>query len=180
MNNQTATKKLTRLAMLVAISLVLLTIVHIPFPPAPFLEYDPADVPIFIGAFAYGPLAGLALTVIASVIQGVTVSSSSSIIGIIMHIFATGAYVLVAGTIYKKNTTKKGAVCSLVAGTLVMTAVMVLCNLIFTPIFMGQPMKDVVAMLLPLIIPFNLLKAGVNSLITFFLYKPLEKFLSIK
>lgn len=179
MNTKISTRKMARLAMLVAISIVLLTIVHIPFPPAPFLEYAPADVPIFIGAFAYGPWVGLALTVIASVIQGVTVSSGSGIIGIVMHICATGAYVLVAGLIYKKVTTKKGAICGLVVGTLVMTTVMVACNLILTPIFLGQPIQDVVKMLLPVIIPFNLMKAGINSVITFLLYKSIERFLIV-
>ncbi len=65
------TKKLTVMAMLIAISVVLVYLVRFPiFPTASFLEYDPADIPILIGAFAYGPLAGIILTVAASVIQG--------------------------------------------------------------------------------------------------------------
>lgn len=57
-------RKLAVMAMLVAVSVVLVYLVHFPiFPAAPFLEYDPADIPILIGAFAYGPLAGILLTV---------------------------------------------------------------------------------------------------------------------
>ena len=48
MNQTEGTAKLTKMAMLGAISLVLVLLVRIPFPPAPFLVYDPADVPIII------------------------------------------------------------------------------------------------------------------------------------
>ena len=79
--------------------------------------------------------AGLAITVAASIIQGVTVSASSQFIGIIMHIISTGSMVLVAGSIYKKRHTRKGAAIALAAGVVTMTAAMSVCNLIFTPIF---------------------------------------------
>ena len=174
-----AAKRLTRLAMLTAISVVLLLAVRIPFPPAPFLEYDAADVPIFLATFAYGPVAGLAVAVLASVLQGLTVSAGSGFIGILMHILATGSYALVAGNIYRLHKTKATALGALGAGTVTMTLVMVGCNLIFTPIFMGTPVDAVVKMLVPVIIPFNLLKAGINSVLTFLLYKHVERFLKV-
>ena len=60
MNTNPKTVKLTKLAMLATISLVFVAIIRIPiFPAAPYLTYDPADIPIFIAAFAFGPLAGL-------------------------------------------------------------------------------------------------------------------------
>lgn len=171
-------KKLTRMGMLVAVSVVLVYVIHFPIiPAAPFLEYDPADIPIFIVTFMYGPLAGLAVTVVTSVIQGFTVSAGSGIIGIIMHILSTGSFVLVAGTIYQKNKTRKGAAIALVAGVITMTVVMVGCNLVFTPLFLGAPMEVVVAMLLPAIIPFNLIKASINAGITFILYKYISRIL---
>lgn len=91
------TRKLTTIAMLAAVSIVLVALIRIPFPPAPFLEYDPADIPIFICTFLYGPVAGLGLTLVVSVIQGTTVSAGSGIIGIVMHFLATGAFALLAG-----------------------------------------------------------------------------------
>ena len=123
MNNQkTQSVKIAKMAMLVAVSIVLVMIIHFPiFPAVAFLEYDPADIPIFLGTFAYGPLAGFALTVVASIIQGMTVSAGSGFIGILMHIFATGSFVLVAGNWYKFHKTKKQAVVALVLGCLVMT-----------------------------------------------------------
>lgn len=174
-----STKKLTRLAMLAAISVVLLLMIRIPFPPAPFLEYDMANVPIFIAAFAYGPLTGFFLTVVVAFLQGTTVSSASGIIGIVMHIIATGGYVLVAGSIYKRNKTKKAAIIALAAGSVTMTVLMVIFNLVFTPIFMGTPLNAVLGMIVPIIIPFNLMKAGINSIITFILYKTAGKFLNV-
>ena len=165
-NNKT--RRLTAMAMLVAVSVILLYLVHFPiFPAASFLEYDPADIPILIGAFLFGPTAGLAITVAASVIQGVTVSAASGPIGIIMHIISTGSMVLVAGNIYRRMHTRKGAAIALAAGVVTMTAAMSVCNLIFTPIFMGAPIEAVLQMLVPIIIPFNLVKSGVNSIITF-------------
>ena len=166
------TSTLAKLGILAAVSVVLVAIVHFPLiPAAAFLEYDPADVPILLGTFALGPAAGLLLTVVASVIQGVTVSASSGWYGILMHVIATGTYVIVAGNIYKAHKTKKQAIIALVCGTLAMTAVMIPANLFITPIFMGAPRAAVAAMLPTAIIPFNLLKAGINSVITFLLYK---------
>ena len=175
MNSSTKVRKITTMAMLVAVSVILVSIIHFPiFPAAAFLEYDPADIPIFIGTFIFGPAAGLAITVAASVVQGLTVSAASGIIGILMHIAATGSFVIVAGNIYKRKHTFKGAILSLVCGVLTMTVVMCIWNYVMTPIFMGAPREVVAAMLVPVIIPFNLIKAGVNSLITMLVYKRLS------
>ncbi len=175
MNHKTVV--LAKMGMLVAISIVLVYFIHFPiFPAVSFLEYDPADIPILIGTFAFGPLGGLLLTVVTSVIQGVTVSAASGAYGIIMHVIATGVLVLVAGTIYKFNKTRKGAVIALVAGILAMAAAMVGANLIITPLFMGVP-RSMVWDLMPFIAGFNLIKAGVNGLVTFVLYKRVSAFL---
>lgn len=169
-------RKLTALGMLGAISIILVATVHFPIiPAAPFLEYDPADVPILIGAFAFGPVAGFLLTVVVSIIQGMTVSAASGgPIGIIMHIVATGSCVLIAGNVYRRNKTRKTAAVALVIGALTMTVAMVVMNLILIPIFLGQSMETVMQMLVPAIIPFNLIKAGLNCAITFVLYKSIS------
>ena len=174
-NKKISTRQLVSMAMLGAISIVLVAAIHFPLiPAAAFLEYDPADIPILICAFAYGPMAGFLLTVVVSFIQGMTVSAQSGIIGIIMHIFATGFCVLVAGNIYKKNKTKKTAVIALICGAIVQTLAMIVMNMIFTPLFMGAPLEVVMSMMVPAIIPFNGLKAGINCAITFFLYKSIS------
>lgn len=107
-NRRISTRQLVSMAMLGAISIVLVAVIHFPLiPAAAFLEYDPADIPILICAFAYGPLAGLLLTVVVCFIQGFTVSAQSGIIGIVMHIFATGCCVLVTGSIYIIKETRR-------------------------------------------------------------------------
>ncbi len=170
------TAKLVKMAMLGAISLVLVMIVRIPFPPAPFLVYDPADVPIFIGTFAFGPLAGLMITIIASFIQAFPLGGDG-LIGFIMHVFATGSFVLISGFLYQKNKTKKGAVIALLSGVIVMTITMLLWNLLITPIYMGVPREAVIGMIMPILLPFNLLKSGINAIVTFITYKSIARFL---
>lgn len=172
-------QKLTTLSMLCAISIVLVYSVRIPM-FLPFLEYDPADIPIMIGTFLFGPAAGMLLLATVSVIQGLTVSASSGVIGIIMHIFATGGFVLVAGNIYRKKRNRSGAIIALSAGVVTMVISMVIWNIIFTPIFMGTPREAVIALLVPAILPFNIIKAGVNAIVTFLVYKPISNRLSQK
>ena len=176
-NTQTRTVRLAKMGMLVALSIVLMMIIRFPFPPAPFLEYDPADIPILIGTFAFGPIAGLVLTLVTSVVQGLTVSSGSGAYGIIMHIIATGTFVLVAGLIYKWKKTRKTAAIALICGALAMVLIMIPANILITPIFMGTPRAAVMGMILPVIVPFNAMKAGINAVVTFLLYKPLSRFL---
>ncbi|MGI6766468.1 MAG: ECF transporter S component [Lentihominibacter sp.] len=171
------TIRLAKMGMLVAISVVLVALVHFPiFPAVPFLEYDPADIPILLGTFAFGPIAGVMLTVVTSVIQGVTVSAASGIYGILMHIIATSALVITAGVIYKRNKTKKRAIIGLISGVVAMTVVMIGANLIVTPLFMGVPVS-VVWDLMPFIAGFNAIKAGINGLVTFLVYKRISAFL---
>ena len=102
------TVRLAKMGMLVAVSVILVYLIHLPiFPAVAFLEYDPADIPILLGTFAFGPVAGVLLTVVTSVIQGLTVSAASGVYGILMHIIATSALVITAGLIYTRNKTRK-------------------------------------------------------------------------
>lgn len=169
-------REMTSLAMMAALGVILAAVVHVPLiPGASFLEYDPADIPIFITAFAFGPIPGLIVTVIVSVIQGVTVSAASGAIGILMHIAATGTFVLLAGGLYARQKTMKRAALALAIGVVAQTMVMIGLNLVFTPIFMGVEREVVMGMILPAILPFNLAKAGINAVLTFALYKPLTR-----
>ncbi|MDO4546367.1 MAG: ECF transporter S component, partial [Bacillota bacterium] len=171
------TVRLAKMGMLVAVSIVLVYFIHFPiFPAVAFLEYDPADIPILIGTFAFGPLAGILLTVVTSVIQGVTVSAASGVYGILMHIIATSVLVLTAGLIYKFNKTRKGAVIGLLCGVVAMTVVMIGANMVITPLFMGVP-RAMVWDLMPFIAGFNAIKAGINGAVTFLLYKRISGFL---
>lgn len=166
--------KLATVAMMAAISCVLVLIVTVPFPLFPAFRYDLADVPILITTFSFGPLYGLLLTLIVSLIQAFALGQDG-LMGFCMHMFATGAFVICAGLIYQHKKTKKNAAIALIAGTLVMTAMMCVLNYVLDPLFYGMQQKAVVALMLPAIIPFNLSKAGINSLITFLIYKRISK-----
>ena len=171
---KTDVRKMVLMGMLCAISIVLVSALRLPFPAAPFLEYDPADIPIIIGTFLMGPVCGLIITVIVSILQGIIFSSSSGIIGIIMHIFATGFYVIAIGLVSKIKI-RQSRIAAVVIGTLVMTAAMVVWNMIFTPIFMNQPFEVVKGMILPIIVPFNLMKAGINGVLALIISYFVEK-----
>ena len=168
--------RMAQMGMLAAIAIVLVTVTQFPIiPAAPFMKYDMADVPILIGTFLFGPVSGLILTLIVSLLQWITVSIASGWVGAVMHFFATGAFVLIAGLIYKKMHSLKGALIGLVCGSLVMIALMIPLNLIFTVHYNGVPAQVVQGMIWPILVPFNAIKAGINSVVTFLAYKPISR-----
>lgn len=171
------TSRLAKMALLAAISVVLVVATGwIAFPPAPFLKYDAAVIPILLATFAYGPLAGLSITFVVSAVQAFFLGGDG-IIGFCMHMLATGSFIIIAGCLYRSKKTKKRAVLGLVLGVLGMTVMMLLWNLIVTPFYMGVPREAVLAMLVPIFLPFNLLKGAINAVITFIIYKPLSRVL---
>ena len=146
-------------------------------PAAPFLEYDAADIPVLIGSLVLGPVSGIVILLAVCIIQAVTVSASSGIIGFFMHFVASSVLVLIPSLIYKRKKTVTSLLVGLVLGTIAMTAVMIPLNIIFTGIFLGAGTQTVVQMLIPAIIPFNLLKASINSAVTFAVFTPISKIL---
>ena len=168
-------KKVARIGLLCAISVVLVWLIHFPLiPGAPFLEYDPADICLIITGLSYGTGWGILATVVVSLVQGITVSSGSGWIGILMHILSTSTFVGVTSYIYRK---KGQLIFSLVLGALSMVVVMIPLNLVFTGLFMGTGVKMVAQMLIPAIIPFNVAKAGINAILSALLYKRLKSFM---
>jgi riboflavin transporter FmnP len=170
--------------MLAAVSVVLIILnFPLPFFP-PYLKYDFADVSILVGTFAFGPVAGVLITLISSFIQSFFVAGDAPY-GFIMHAIATSSLVIVSGVIYHFWKTRKGAVIALVCGTLAMTGAMLLANHFITPFYLSDGTKEAIAstrayvdtLLLPQILPFNLLKAGINSVITFIVYKAVSKYI---
>lgn len=164
------TKKLTTLALLTAMSVVVCLLIRFPLVPGvSFLHFDPKDVIIAIGAFIYGPLAGLIVSVMASLIEALFMGDTW--VDIIMNIISTCSFVCTAAFIYKKMHSKQGAMYGLLAGSLVNVGVMLMWNYAITPIYFGMPREAVVPML-PSICLFNLLKCALNSGITLIIYKP--------
>jgi riboflavin transporter FmnP len=168
-------RKIVIIAVFAALSLVCMLIKFPLF--LPFLEYDFADVPIIIFTMMYGPIYGLLLTAIVCAVQGFTVSIQSGILGILMHFAATGSFVLTFGFIFRKYPTLKGAIIGAFGGILVWTGIMIPFNILITPIFMGVAREAVYPILLPAIIPFNLIKSTGNSAISISLYFILKRVL---
>lgn len=177
-NQIISTTNLAKLGLLGAISIALVYFIHFPiFPAAPYLVYDPADITLILSSFVFGPLSALLLTAVVSLIQGLTVSQEGGFVGIIMHFVATGSLVLVSGYLFKKSKTIFGSAMSLLTGIITMTGVMIILNLIIQPIVYGYPVKAIIDMILPILLPFNLIKATINSIIAFALFKAIGKFL---
>ncbi len=159
------------LGMLCAIAFVAKLISNV-FPTVSgFLSFDLKDVVIVIGGFIFGPLTAAVIALIVSVIEMLTISSTGPI-GLVMNVLASCSFACVAAVIYKRDHSLKGAILSLAAGVLCMTAVMLLWNWLITPLYMKVPREVVVGMLIPVFLPFNLVKGGINATLAMLLYKP--------
>ena len=159
-------------AMLCALSFVAVLIGKVIPNVAGFLSYDPKDVVVVIAGFIYGPLTALIVSVVVSLIEMLTISSTGPY-GLIMNIVSTCAFALPASIVYKQHRTHRGAVLGLALGVVVMAACMVLWNYIVTPYYMGVPREKVASMLATVFLPFNLAKGGVNMGLSLLLYKPI-------
>lgn len=157
--------------MLCAVAYVAMLLSHV-FPKVSgFLSFDLKDVVIVIGGFIMGPLAAAMISVIVSLVEMLTVSSTGPI-GLIMNVLSSCAFACTAAVIYKRDRSMRGAVTGLIAGVLLMTGLMLLWNWLITPLYMKVPRETVVAMLLPVFLPFNLVKGGMNAALAMLLYKP--------
>lgn len=175
---KTKTKIIAFIGVMSALSIVLALLIHIPIiPAAPFLEYDPADIPIFICTILFGPVVGIIQTVIVSVLQGLTVSSSSGLYGILMHVIATGTYTMALGLLtFKKNSDKK-ILTGMTVGIICWVLVMIPANLIVTPAFTGMPASVVMSDFMIWIVLFNIIKSIANSIFSFVIYKAIKRLL---
>ena len=165
-------------ALFTALSVVSILLFRIPLiPAAPFLEYDMADVIVLLCTLLIGVVPGTVSLLIVCLIQAFFMGGNG-IIGFLMHFVASEAMVLLFGLICRKRKTAGRLALAAVFAILAMTLLMIPLNLVFTGIFMGTPIKEVAALLVPAIIPFNLLKAAINSVAAVLLYiafQPLYK-----
>jgi len=164
-------RKLTTMAMLAALAYLTVFICHFIMPPLvemPPLKLDLKDVMIVMSGFIMGPMAAFLVSVTVSFIEMLTISTTG-IFGCVMNIVSSCAFCCTASFIYKKIHTKKGAAISLASGVVVMVAVMLLWNYIITPIYNGWPRDAVTPLLVPVFLPFNALKGGINRALTLLL-----------
>lgn len=171
-------RRFTQVAILGAIAF---TFMYVEFPlPGfpPYLKYDPSEIPALIATFAIGPLSGLGV----ELVKGILISllrpgNLGGWFGIFMNLLAGVILVVVAGLYYRSEHTKSGAVKAMGLGIGAMTAVMIVANIILTPIFYGIPRPQVLALVLPALLPFNVLKGLVSSVATYYVYKRVRVYL---
>ena len=156
--------------MLCALAYVAVAVGRIPI--VLFLKYDPKDVVIVIGGLVFGPLVSCLIAVIVSVTEMLTISSTG-IFGCMMNIISSCSFACTAAWIYRQKPRLSGAVTGLIGGMVCQVAVMMLWNYLIAPIYMGYPREEIVKLLLPAFLPFNLIKGGLNTVVTILLYKPL-------
>lgn len=163
------TKKLTMTGMLCALAYGVTVVGHIPI--VLFLKYDPKDVIIAIGGFIFGPLTSFTIAVIVSFIELFTISDNG-ILGCLMNVLSSCAFACTAALIYSKRRKLSGTIGGLFCGWGCQVVTMLLWNYLITPIYMGYPREAVAELLLPVFLPFNLIKGGLNAAVTMILYKP--------
>ena len=175
--NRWSTRQLVTMALMCALS-SLFSFVQIPLlPAAPFLTYDPSLVPAMVCGFAYGPGAGFVVGAIAAVIHGLILGEW---VGSLMNICATLFFVVPAALIYRKKHTLAGAICGLAVGVVTATAGGVVANLTIGVAFWYGTPDAIMPLILPAVVPFNLVKTVLNSLLTLIVYKAISNLITPK
>ncbi len=186
------TRMLTGTAMLSAIAYILMFL-EFPLPMLipPFIKMDFSELPALIGAFAYGPAAGVLVCLIKNLLH--LMNTQSGGVGELANFLLGAVFVFTAGLVYRRLHTKKGAVIGAVSGTVLMGIVSVFINYyIVYPIYTKfMPMEAIIAAyqmiyggvkdlwgcLLIFNLPFTVFKGLCSVLITIFIYKPISRLL---
>ncbi|MEG1657955.1 MAG: ECF transporter S component [Oscillibacter sp.] len=164
-------RTITSLAMLTGIAYVVMLLSKMLPQVSGFLQFDLKDTIICIGGFVFGPLSAAIISILVAFIEMISASDTGPI-GFLMNVLATCAFCCTASAVYRRRHTKRGAVEGLILGVVVLTAVMLLWNYLITPLYMGVPRDVVKGMLVPILLPFNLVKGGLNMALILLLYKP--------
>lgn len=137
------TKKLVTVAMFAALAYGVAAICFLLPKVSGFLSLDIKDSIIVLCSLIFGPLSGFSIAVIVPVLELVTGFSATALYGLIMNILSSVTFSLVTGLIYKHKRSFYGAIIALVAGVFSVTAVMILANLVVTPLYLTFIGKDV-------------------------------------
>lgn len=153
-----------------------LLLVYFEFPilPAfPFLKIDLSDIPALIGAFAFGPIAGGVIEGIKNILMVLVKGSQTGGVGELANFVVGCFFVCTAGFIYKRKKTRTNAIISLIVALIIMSVAAVLANyFVFVPLyFKNISTKDLIHYMVFGIIPFNLIKGTLISVITIVIYK---------
>ena len=175
--NSIKTKQIVAVAMFSALAYVVAVLCGY-FPKvAGFLSLDFKDAIIVICSLIFGPLAALPIAIVVPLLEMFTISITGWY-GLVMNILSSATFVLVTGFIYKYKRSFYGAIAALIGGVFSVAAIMMIANLLITPLYLtyvlGVPssMDTVIGMLPSVLLPFNFVKALLNGAIVLLLYKP--------
>ena len=164
----------------------------LPFLP-PFLSFDLSGVMEIMGGYMFGPMAAFFIILVKILLQLIIQGSFSFGTGEVQGLILSCSYVLPALLIYRWKKSKKTAVIGMAVSTVLVSAVAVITNLyLIIPFYaglFGMTMEDIIAMCSAVnpavknaagmvimgIVPFNLIKYGATSAVTFLVYKRLSK-----
>ena len=185
-------KALVKIGMLAAVAVILM-IFEIPLPFAPaFYEIDFSEVPVMVGCFAMGPLAGALIELVKILLNFVITGTDTAGVGELANFIIGCSLCVPAGLIYRRNRTRKNALIGMITGTLLMTVIGCVINaFVLLPTYavaFGLSMDKLVAMgtavnsgitgistfVMFAVAPFNLLKGILVSVIVFLIYKKIS------
>jgi len=174
-----STQYLIRVGVLSALAFGLMLIEVPLLPSATYLKYDPSELAALVGGFALGPAAGVIIELIKNLLY-LLLSGKATLVGEAANFLAGAVMVGVASVLYWRHKSRLVAGLSLVAGSLAATAVMSVANYyVFLPLW-NVPREAIPAVLTGAVIPFNLLKAGLSSAVTFLAYKRVRGYLTLE
>ena len=190
-------RTIAQVGMLAALGAILMYF-EIPLPFAPsFYEIDFSEVPVMIGTFTMGPVAGIAIEVVKILLKVILKGTLTMGVGDIANILIGCALCVPAGIVYRKTHTRRGALVGMVTGTVFMTVVGCFLNaFILLPAYataFEMPIDKLIAMgtavngsitnlssfVILAVAPFNLLKGVLVSLIVFLIYKKISPILKM-
>ncbi|KRN55455.1 hypothetical protein IV72_GL000975 [Atopobium minutum] len=170
------TKRIAITSLLCAVSAICTLLLEFPLLPGlEFLKYDPSGIVALISGFAFGPATAVVVSILPYLVHFAT---QSGFYGVIMAVLATISLAVPATIVYQRKPTRMGALIAMVVGAICSIAVCIVGNLILTPLYMGASFNDVVALIVPALLPFNLVKVLINCVVTALIYKPVTKALS--
>lgn len=176
-SNVWSTRQLVTMALMCAIG-TLLSFIEFPLlPGVTWLKFDASNMTAMVAGFAYGPAGGVAVGIVTAIIHGLLMADFT---GALMNILVVTCFVLPAALIYKKKRTYKFAIIGLVFSIIAGVIGSIIGNLLLTPSWLGVPFDAVVALIIPVLIPFNLLKGLLNSVITLIVYKSISNIITPK
>jgi len=191
MNRQSSVNLMVKIALLSVISFVIMFI-EFPLPLfPPFLKIDLSDIGALVGAFAFGPVAGIAIELLKNILHMLRTTTGG--VGELANFIVGAALVAPAGFIYSKNKSMKTAIIGLAVGTLCMGLVGAIANYyILIPFYANfMPIDQIIGMaqaanslivdlksyVLYAAIPFNIIKGIVVSILTLLIYKRISPLL---